>query len=60
MNQKDKIRHQIVNHFDKNTKPHLYLKWGLNIQSMVNSRLRVIFMGFFTYNAIKLQQNEMQ
>ena len=33
---------------------------GFNIQSMATFWLRVIFMGFFLYNSIRLQQNEMQ
>lgn len=43
-----------------NNKPHLYEKWGLDIQSMATSRLRVILMELLIYNSIKLQQNEMQ
>ncbi len=30
------------------------------ISPWATSRLRVIFMGFFLYNSIRLQQNEMQ
>jgi hypothetical protein len=44
----------------QNTKPHLYEKWGNDNQSMATFWLRVIFMGFFLYNSIRLQQNEMQ
>jgi len=32
----------------QNTKPHLKEKWGLDNQFMATSRLRVIFLGFFT------------
>ena len=30
-----------------NAKPHIYEKWGNDHKSMANSRLRVIFTGFF-------------
>ena len=38
----------ISKRFIKKTKPRTYEKWGHNIQSMATSRLRVIFLAFFT------------